>query len=292
MKFLVFGKTGQVATELQCRVTPGDQPGDQIVALGREQASFLDPAACAARVADTDADAVINAVAYTAVDKAEADEANATMINGTTPGAIAAACAARGLPFVHISTDYVFDGAGDQPFATDRPTAPLGAYGRSKLAGEAAVRAAGGAHAILRTSWVVSAHGNNFVKTMLRLGAERDRLTIVADQIGGPTCAADIADACLSIARQLTDDPAKSGTYHFSGGPDVSWADFARAIFATSGTDCAVVDIPTTAYPTPAARPLNSRMDNSTTMATFGIARPDWRAGLAEILTELGARAA
>lgn len=284
MKVLVFGQSGQVATEVQRRV------GDVTVqALGRDQADFEQPETCAALVATTDADAVINAVAYTAVDKAEKDEPRARMVNATTPGAIAVAAAKRGLPLVHISTDYVFDGAGEAPFAPDHPTAPLGAYGRTKLAGEEAVRAAGGAHAILRTSWVVSAHGNNFVKTMLRLGAEREALTIVADQVGGPTCAADIADACLTIAAQLKDDPAKSGTYHFSGGPDVSWADFARAIFARSGLGCAVQDIPASDYPTPAKRPYNSRLDNSATLAAFGIARPDWQAGLEAILTELGA---
>lgn len=284
MKVLVFGQVGQVGQELQRRC------GDiELDVRGLDQANFEDPETCAALVMATDADAVINAVAYTAVDKAETDEALALMVNATTPGAIAAAAAARGLPLVHISTDYVFDGAGDAPFGVDHPTGPLGAYGRTKLAGEQAVRAAGGVHAILRTSWVVSAHGNNFVKTMLRLGAERDRLTIVADQVGGPTCAADIADACLSVARHLIADPAKSGTYHFSGGPDVSWADFAREIFTLSGTDCAVEDIPTTAYPTPATRPLNSRMDNSLTESAFGIPRSDWRAGLKDILIDLGA---
>ncbi len=284
MKILLFGTTGQVAREVQRRAG-----SHEIEALGRDVADFTDPAACAALVEKTDADAVINAVAYTAVDKAESEEALATTVNGETPGAIARAAAERGLPLVHISTDYVFDGTGETPFATDHPTGPLGAYGRSKLVGEEAVRAAGGPHAILRTSWVVSAHGNNFVKTMLRLGGERDKLTIVADQVGGPTCAADIAEACLSIAAHLAEDPGKSGSYHFSGGPDVSWADFAREIFAQSGTDCAVEDIPTSAYPTPAQRPLNSRMDNSATEATFGIARPDWRVGLNEILSELGA---
>ncbi|MEY8841449.1 dTDP-4-dehydrorhamnose reductase [Cribrihabitans sp. XS_ASV171] len=284
MKILVFGATGQVARELQRRAG-----AHEIEALGRDAADFTDPAACATLVKATDAQAVINAVAYTAVDKAESEEALATTVNGETPGAIARAAAERGLPLVHISTDYVFDGAGETPFDPDHSTGPLGAYGRSKLAGEEAVRAAGGAHAILRTSWVVSAHGGNFVKTMLRLGAERDKLTIVADQVGGPTCAADIADACLAIAAQLVADPGKSGSYHFSGAPDVSWAEFAREIFAQSGTDCAVEDIPTSAYPTPAKRPLNSRMDNSATEATFGIARPDWRKGLTEILSELGA---
>ena len=252
-------------------------------------ADFTDPAVCAALVEATDAAAVINAVAYTAVDKAEQEEALALTINGTTPGALAQAAAARGIPFVHVSTDYVFDGAGTQPFAVDAPTAPLGAYGRTKLAGEEAVRAAGGAYAILRTSWVVSAHGNNFVKTMLRLGAERDRLTIVADQIGGPTPAAALADACLAVAEQLVADPSKSGAYHVSGGPDVSWADFARAIFEMAGLTCEVADIPSSDYPTPAKRPLNSRMDNSLTETVFGLPRPDWRVGLRDILTDLGA---
>ena len=284
MKLLVFGEIGQLGQELQRRAGDID-----LEVRGLDEANFEDPETCAAFVTATDADAVINAVAYTAVDKAEEDEALALMVNATTPGAIARAAAARGLPLVHISTDYVFDGEGTAPFVPDHPTGPLGAYGRTKLAGEEAVRAAGGTHAILRTSWVVSSHGNNFVKTMLRLGAEREKLTIVADQVGGPTCAAAIADACFSVARQLIDDPSKSGTYHFSGGPDVSWADFAREIFAQSGTDCAVEDIPTTAYPTPAQRPLNSRMDNSATEAAFGIARSDWRAGLTDILSDLGA---
>jgi dTDP-4-dehydrorhamnose reductase len=284
MKYLVFGKTGQVGRELQRR------GGDAVLDMrGSDAANFEDPAACAALVTATDADAVVIAAAYTAVDKAETDEARAVLVNATTPGAIARAAAARGLPVVHISTDYVFDGSGSAPFPPDHPTGPLGAYGRSKLAGEEAVRAAGGPHAILRTSWVVSAHGNNFVKTMLRLGAERDRLTIVADQIGGPTCAADIADACFAIAQHLVTHPDKSGTYHFSGGPDVSWADFAREIFARAGIACDVADIPASDYPTPARRPQNSRMDNSRTEAVFGLTRPDWRIGLRAILTELGA---
>ena len=287
MKVLVFGKNGQVAQELQRRCGP--------VALevyGSDQADFEDPSACAALIAKTGADAVINAAAYTAVDRAESDEARALQINATTPGALAQAAAARGLPFIHISTDYVFDGMGTAPFAPDHPTAPLGAYGRTKLAGEVAVRAAGGAHAILRTSWVVSAHGNNFVKTMLRLGAERTDLNIVADQLGGPTCAADIADACLTIAAQLITDPSKSGSYHFSGAPDVNWADFARAIFAEAGLACTVNDIATRDYPTPAQRPLNSRLDNSTTKDVFGIARPDWHTGLSAIVAELGSQTA
>ena len=284
MKLLVFGEIGQLGQELQRRA------GDVVLEVrGLEEADFTDPDTCVAFVQNTDADAVINAVAYTAVDKAEEDEALALQINATTPGAIARACAARGLPLIHISTDYVFDGAGTEPFQPDHPTGPLGAYGRTKLAGEKAVRDAGGAHVIFRTSWVVSAHGHNFIKTMLRLGADRDRLTIVADQIGGPTCAADIADACFSAAQQVLDDPGKTGTYHLSGGPDVSWADFAREIFRQAGLQCEVADIPTSDYPTPATRPLNSRLDNAETETVFGIKRTDWRVGLRDILSDLEA---
>jgi dTDP-4-dehydrorhamnose reductase len=231
---------------------------------------------------------VINAAAYTAVDRAEEEEALAQVINGAAPGAMAVACAELGIPFVTVSTDYVFDGSGEAPWQPGDAPGPLNAYGRSKLAGEDAVRAAGGVHAILRTSWVVSAHGNNFVKTMLRLGRDRERLTIVADQTGAPTPARAIAAACLEIARQLAQDPAKSGTYHLAGAPQTSWADFAREIFAQAGVDCAVEDIPTTAYPTPAARPLNSRLDCTTLETVFGLSQPDWRLGLKDILKDLG----
>ena len=278
---LVFGSTGQVATELR-----GLAP--DAVFLGRDRADLMDPAACAAAIAAHAPKAVINAAAWTAVDKAESEEAAATVVNGDAPAAMARACAGLGIPFVQISTDYVFDGAGEAPFAPDHPTAPLGAYGRSKLKGEEGVRAAAGPHAILRTSWVFSAHGANFVKTMLRLGRERASLTVVADQIGGPTPARAIAEACLAIAAQLAADPGKSGTYHFSGAPDVSWADFAREIMAQAGLSCTIADIPTSAYPTPARRPANSRMDCAG-LSTFGLTRPDWRAALGQTLSELGA---
>lgn len=284
MTILVFGKNGQVATELAAL--------PDVQCLGREQADLTDPAACAAIIHECRPAAVINAAAYTAVDKAETDEDQANLINGDAPGAMAEACAGLAIPFVHISTDYVFPGDGIRAWTPEDATGPLGAYGRSKLRGEEATRTAGGPHAILRTSWVVSAHGANFVKTMLRLGAERDRLTIVADQIGGPTPARDIAHACHRMARALIADPGKSGTYHFSGAPDVSWADFAREIFAQSGTDCEVADIPTSDYPTPATRPLNSRMDCTSLSTAFGIDRPDWRAGLAAILRDLKTGAA
>lgn len=283
MRVLVFGQTGQVATELARQATADIA----MTCLGRDRADLSDLAACAAAVAASDADVVINAAAYTAVDKAESEEELATAINGAAPGAMAAACAARGIPFLHVSTDYVFDGSGTQPWQPDDATGPLGAYGRSKLAGEQAVRAAGGAHAIMRTSWVFSAHGANFVKTMLRLGAEREKLTIVADQIGGPTAAGDIAAALLGMARAFHAGQGPTGTYHFSGAPDVSWADFAREIFAQAGLTCTVEDIPTSAYPTPARRPGNSRMDCTGLTRDFGIKRPDWRASLASVMSDL-----
>lgn len=283
MKVLVFGEIGQLGQELMRR------KGDIALEVrGLEEADFTAPETCVAFVEATDADAVINAVAYTAVDKAEENADLAEMINATTPGALARAAAGRGLPFVQVSTDYVFDGAGDQPFAVDHPTGPLGVYGSTKLNGELAVREAGGPHAILRTSWVVSSHGHNFIKTMLKLGKERDRLTIVADQIGGPTPAAALADTCLAVAGQLVADPSKTGTYHVSGGPDVSWADFAREIFSQTGITCEVIDIPSSDYPTPAKRPFNSRMDNSATEDVFGMKRPDWKIGLCDILKDLG----
>ena len=181
----------------------------------------------------------------------------------------------------------MFDGTGDTPWQPDDPTAPQNAYGRSKLAGEIGIRNSGAVHAILRTSWVVSAHGANFVKTMLRLSETRDALNVVADQIGGPTPARDIAAACLQMAEQLIADPSKSGTYHYSGAPDVSWADFARAIFAQVDRDVTVTPIPTTDYPTPAKRPLNSRMECGAMEQVFRIPRPDWRDGLKLILREL-----
>lgn len=279
---LIFGRTGQVATEL-ARLVP------EARFAGRDAADLSDPAACAALIARARPAAVINAAAYTAVDRAEAEPEAARLVNAAAPGAMAAACADAGIPFVHLSTDYVFDGSGDQPRREDAPTGPLGVYGATKLEGERAVAAAGGQWAVMRTSWVFSAHGTNFVKTMRRLGAERDRLTIVADQVGGPTPAADIAAAAVAMARAMVADPSKGGLYHFAGHPDVSWAEFARAIFARSGLAPEVVDIPTSAYPTPARRPLNSRLDCTAISRDFGIARPDWRAGLDRVIEELSA---
>ncbi|QFT62732.1 dTDP-4-dehydrorhamnose reductase [Roseivivax sp. THAF30] len=279
MSILVFGRSGQVATEL---ATSPD-----VIALGRAACDVTDADAIRAAIDSHAPKAIINAAAYTAVDRAEAEPDAAAALNARAPAVMAEAAAARGIPFVHISTDYVFDGSGDAPRAPGAVPRPLNVYGATKQDGEEAVRAAGGPHAILRTSWVFSAHGANFVKTMLRLGAERDALSIVSDQIGGPTPARAIAEACLKIAAQLSDNTELSGTYHFSGAPDVSWADFARAIFEAAGLDCTVTDIPTSDYPTPAARPLNSRLDCAATAEAFGIGRPDWRAHLDLVLKEL-----
>ncbi|KUF10268.1 dTDP-4-dehydrorhamnose reductase [Pseudoponticoccus marisrubri] len=282
MKALIFGTTGQVARELDRR-TPH---GVQAIRLGRDEADLTDPETCVSMIGQTAPDVVINAAAYTAVDRAEAEEPLATTINGTTPGAMARSCADRGIPFLHVSTDYVFDGSGDTPWAPDAPTGPLNAYGRSKLAGEEAIRAAGGPHAILRTSWVVSAHGSNFVRTMLRLSESREELRIVDDQVGGPTPAADIARALWTMAQAMVAGQG-GGTYHFAGQPAVSWAGFAEEILARAGRAVTVTQIPTAEYPTPAARPLNSRLDCAKLTADFGITPSDWKAGLADILKDL-----
>lgn len=284
-KLLVFGRTGQVARELQ-HLASGQAL--DLLALGRDAADLTQPGACAAVIHAHRPRAVINAAAYTSVDRAEEDAPLSTAINGAAPAEMALACAALNIPLVHISTDYVFAGTGHQPWAPSDIAMPANAYGRSKWAGEEGIRASGCTHTILRTSWVFSAHGTNFVKTMLRLSEARDQISVVDDQIGGPTPARAIAAACLTIAGQLQDAPEKTGTYHFSGAPDASWCSFARAIFRLTGRPTRVQAISTSAYPTPAARPLNSRLDCTTTTSVFGLPRPDWHAGLKEYLTELG----
>ena len=246
---LVLGRSGQLAQVL-ARLAP------DATFRGRAEADLSDPQAVVAGIRDLRPGAIINASAYTAVDKAETDEVAAGMLN-----------AAR---------------------SEDAATAPLGVYGRSKLDGERQVAAAGGQWAVLRTSWVFSPDGANFVKTMLRLGSERDSLNVVADQIGGPTEAGRIAAALLAMARQMQDDPQKGGLYHFAGAPDVSWAGFAREIFAQAGLACEVRDIPASDYPTPARRPANSRLDCSRIARDFGIDRPDWRDDLGIVLKQLG----
>lgn len=284
MRLLVFGQGGQVARALAAQAP-------QATCLGRAAGlATADDFADAVRAHAPDA--VINAAAFTDVNGAETAEAEALLLNAAAPGAMAAACAGLGVPFVHISTDYVFaDDGSTAPRAPDAPTGPperLGAYGRTKLAGEAAVRAAGGVSVILRTSWVFSAHGGNFLDTVLRLAGQHDRLTMIDDQVGGPTPAEAIARACLTIAAALRADPGKAGVYHFSGEPDVSWADFACEILAVSKASVPVARISTAEYsadkPGYAARPLNSRLDCASLQSNFGITRPDWKAAVTAIV--------
>lgn len=276
---LVFGKTGQVATELQ--------NFKAIVSLGREQANLANPIKCYEIIKNYQPTAVINAAAYTSVDEAENDVTLVNTLNCTAPSAMATACAELDIPLVHISTDYVFDGTGTKPWSVnDRPN-PQNTYGNSKLAGEAAIVASGCIHAILRTSWVFSPHGKNFVKSMLRLSKLHGNLNIVDDQIGGPTYAKDIARTCLSIAEQLITDPRKSGIYHYSGHPDVSWSQFANEIFDLTGRNTIVKSVPTCEYPTVARRPLNSKLNCSLTREIFDINRPLWKDGLIETLKKL-----
>ncbi|WP_417620875.1 dTDP-4-dehydrorhamnose reductase [Parasphingorhabdus sp.] len=281
MTILVFGQSGQVARELQKHA--------DVISLPRTAADLRNPDHCAELIAQSSASFIINAAAYTAVDNAENDYHDAMTVNGSAPAAMAAAAAENGIPFIQISTDYVFDGKGDSPHRPSDPANPVGVYGLSKLKGEEGVRDAGGCHVILRTSWVFSQFGNNFVKTMLRLSEDRSQLSVVNDQIGGPTPAADIAATCLSIGKQLAQGQKNSGTYHYSGTPGCSWADFAREIFRQANRDIKVHDIPTSEYPTPAERPLNSLLDCSDLENDYDIKQPDWRAGLKKILTEIGA---
>ncbi|MFQ5563093.1 MAG: dTDP-4-dehydrorhamnose reductase [Parvularculaceae bacterium] len=283
MKLLVFGETGQVARELKRAAAERRIEG---TFLSRAQADFDNPPELEDVLESVDADIVIIAAAYTAVDKAEDDKAAAFRINAEAPGAIAAACAARGLPLIHLSTDFVFDGAADRPYVeVDRPN-PLSVYGASKLAGEKAVLDSGARAVILRTSWVFAGHGHNFVRTMLRLGETRPALDIVADQIGGPTPARDIAETLLTVAAALQEG-AKGGVYHYQGGPPASWADFARAIFDAAGMATVVNDIPTGAYPAPAQRPAYSVMNCAKIMTDFGVPAPDWRKGAVEAVRDL-----
>lgn len=279
-KLLVFGRTGQVAQELATLVPDA-------VFLGRDQIDLAKSGEIAAVVERLRPSSIINAAAYTAVDKAETERAQAQFLNGNAPGQMAHAAARADIPFLHISTDYVFDGSGTTPRSEGDPTAPLGVYGETKLQGEQAVAAEGGKWAVMRTSWVFSSHGNNFVKTMLRLGKERDQLNIVADQVGGPTPARDIAVTLLEMARKMTSGDDIGGIYHYAGGPSVSWADFAREIFSQAGIDCVVHDIATDDYPTPARRPANSRLSCLRLQHDMGIQQPDWRTGLRDVLNIL-----
>lgn len=282
MTVLVFGKTGQVARELQ-RILP------EAIFLGRDTADLCRPEMCAEQVLMRKPSCVLNTAAYTNVDLAESEFDLAAKINGEAPAAMARAAQTLDVPFVQISTDYVFDGSGSDPWSPDDPVGPVGAYGATKLQGEIGVRAAHETAVILRTSWVFSAHGRNFVKSMLRLSASNDTIRVVSDQIGGPTPAKDIAAAVFAIASSQINDRKPGGTYHFSGAPSVSWADFAREIFAQANLATRVIDISSREFPRPAERPLNSRLNCDSLARDYNIGRPDWRMGLAEVLAELGA---
>lgn len=286
MRILIIGRDGQVSTELATQAFD-DEDIAGFTQLGMDVVDLTRPETGAAAIRDTDADVVINATAYTAVDKAEDDEDRAALINGEGPRLMAEAAAAKGIPFLHVSTDYVFEGGGTDRWKETDPTGPLGAYGRTKLIGEQGVMAAGGTYAILRTSWVFSAHGANFVKTMLKLSKTRDALNVVNDQIGGPTAAADIAASLLIMAKAYVAGQGESGVFHYAGSPDASWADFATEIFTQAGKPVTVTGIPTSEYPTPATRPLNSRLECSKIARLFGIPTPDWRKSLADVLKEL-----
>jgi len=285
---LVFGRNGQVARELALR---GAAAGRVLRFAGRETLDLTVPDKVDDLIATVAPRAVINAAAYTAVDRAEREPDAAYALNRDAPAAIAAACAARGLPLVHFSTDYVFDGELERPYVETDPTGPTSVYGASKLAGELAVTAADGAAITLRTAWVYSAHGTNFLKTMLALATRRDEISVVADQIGRPTWARDCAEAALLAIDALEADPRLAGTYHLSGAGDASWADLAEAVFTESarrgGPTARVRPISTADYPTPARRPANSRLDCGKIEAALAWRRRPWRDSLAECMTEM-----
>lgn len=283
MKVLVFGRDGQVGREL-VRHRPDDV---ELVSLSRVDADLTDLERCARQVREIPADVVIITAAFTGVDAAEEHSEEAEIVNARAPTEIARACRACGRILLHLSTDYVFDGRGDRPWRPDDSPAPLGTYGRTKLWGEEGVMAAHPDAVILRTSWIFSSHGRNFVKTMLRLGQTHSELRVVDDQVGGPTAAADIADALYKIARLRLQGQGTSGTFHFAGQPAISWADFARSVLAGAGINAQVASIPSSLYPTPAPRPLNSRLDGTQTTTAFGIPMPDWRLALQQTLAEL-----
>ncbi len=291
MRLVVTGSQGQVVRSLiECA-----GPDLEIVALGRPELDLEHPGDLAALFARHAPDVIVNAAAYTAVDKAESERETAFAVNGAGAGAVAAAAKSLDLPVVQISTDYVFDGAGGKPLLETDPTGPIGAYGASKLAGELAVAAATPNHAILRTAWVYAPFGANFVRTMLRLAATRDELKVVGDQQGTPTSALDIAVAIEAVARNLAaapDDPQLRGVFHMtaSGGP-ISWADFATEIFRQSasrgGPSARVTAISTSDYPTPARRPAWSCLDAAKLSAVHGVTLPHWRDGLNVIIKRL-----
>jgi dTDP-4-dehydrorhamnose reductase len=295
MKILLFGKNGQIGTELQRALVPGAK----LIALGRSDADLQKPQSVVGAIRATKPDLVVNAAAYTAVDRAEDDAPAAHLANAGSVEAIAGEAARRGIWMIHYSTDYVFDGTKVSSYVETDPTGPLNVYGASKLVGENAIASSGARHVVLRTSWVYSAHGTNFARTMLRLARERDALRIVSDQIGAPTSASLIARVTAAIVRQITassvDDGSLSGIYHLAAGGETSWHGFAQALIAQARSegfpirvaDDRIAAIPTADYPTKARRPMNSRLDTSKLRNTFAISLPDWREDIPSIVHDL-----
>lgn len=285
MRILISGKHGQVSSELQKRLGAMGE----LVVPGRDQLDLAQPEQIRQQVRRVRPDLIINAAAYTAVDKAQSEKAAAFAVNAQAPGILAEEAAALGIPLIHYSTDYVFDGRKGAPYTETDATNPLGVYGESKLAGEQAITAVQGKHLILRTSWVYSTHGHNFLLTMQRLLQEKPELRIVADQIGAPTWAGTIANSTLAlIERWQAGESGAWGTYHLSAQGETSWFGFAQAIgeaLREQGKPCAhLLPIPSSDYPTPAARPLNSRLDCSRLLRKWGVSQPDWQTALRECL--------
>jgi dTDP-4-dehydrorhamnose reductase len=290
MRLLLLGGTGQVGTEARVLALP---TGVRIFAPPRSAVDLEDSAAIANIIAVEPWSAVINAAGYTNVDRAESEEAKAIAINATAPSRLAAETGRRRIPLIHVSTDYVFDGRKGAPYVEDDATAPLNAYGRSKLAGERGVQRSNPHHVILRTAWVYSPYGKNFVRTILRLAQERDRLTIVADQRGCPTAARDIAKACIDIALRCAREPERApyGIYHFAGAGEATWFEFATAIVELAAgrihRSPQVVPIRTADYPTPAIRPADARLDCTKILRDFKVAMRPWRDALAETINRM-----
>ncbi len=295
MRILLLGCGGQVGWELQRALAPlGDLVACDFDTPGERRADFAEPDSLRGLVARTQPDVIVNAAAHTAVDRAEREPELARTINAVAPGVLAAEAAARGALLVHYGTDYVFDGSGSRPRDEDAPTNPLSVYGRTKLEGEQAVRASGCTHLILRTSWVYAARGGNFARTMLRLAAERDALDVIDDQIGAPTGAELLADVSAHALLRVRAAPALAGTYHCVAGGETSWFGYARFVIEAARAagqpvkvaPAAIRPIATAAYPTPAARPLNSRLDTTRLQRTFGLALPPWQRGVERVLAE------
>ena len=286
---LITGGAGQVGLELQASAWPG---GVVLHAPTRAELDLGDAASVRAAFAATPFAAVINSGAHTAVDKAEVEVAAAFAANAMGPAVLADATREAGIPLIQVSTDYVFDGSKDGPYVETDPVGPLGVYGASKLAGELAVRAGNPRSVVLRTAWVLSAHRDNFLKTMLRVAADRPALGVVADQLGCPTSARDVASALKTITlKMITDANASRGIYHFANAGETSWAGLAREIYALStsvgGASATVEDIPSSEYPTTAKRPANSRLSTEKLTRDYGIAPRPWQAAVAEIVHEL-----